>query len=466
MSNVNDKWSCFVLRLERESREYNDGSWYEHFWNEVYEIAEGADRTSRGERILVSGIDGDKIEVSFFDEKTSEEGVKAILSTERPKVTLRHDDERGGCNEFAWVRIDRVTLKLDRIAEDDEERLASIKKKDEMDARWNEAEKLFDSDMEAAFNIWQKLSLEGHPKSTHSVGYCYREGCGTEKDLARAIEYYELAISRGYSSYCGLSWVYNELGDTEKEMDTLERGMMMNDAPSYSRLAEKVLLGEAYSGNTKIVADLAARAFELDKAEGHVLGMCYFNGYFLPVVYPYAKYCFDHSGFDKKTLEKCHYDLPDFWDEIEPIEPSYPDFHVPQSAYRGSFNPEETYNEAMELMYGDPPQEGRARFLLKLAAESGYYKAIRSAFVNDLDGYMGYLKEGAFRYKDRECMEYLAVIYSDVPKYYVGEPSLNNAVQLWNLREKLHKHIPMEGIVQGFYKEFKKKYDEMINNKQ
>ena len=112
MSDIDKKWSGYILRLERETREYNYGSWYEHFWNEVYKIKDGLDKDSRGERIKINELTEDTIAFTFYDEKAST-GIDGVISLAAPKVCLRGESAQGGRNEYAWSRSDYVTLKLE-----------------------------------------------------------------------------------------------------------------------------------------------------------------------------------------------------------------------------------------------------------------------------------------------------------------------------------------------------------------
>lgn len=113
MSETNKIWSDYLLRLERESNEYKYESWYNHFWNEIYEIEEGADKTSRGERIRIDELTEDLIRFTFYDEACSY-GEKGEISFSNPKVCLRSKKEQGGRNEYAWARYDYVYLKLEK----------------------------------------------------------------------------------------------------------------------------------------------------------------------------------------------------------------------------------------------------------------------------------------------------------------------------------------------------------------
>ena len=115
MSNINDKWSDYILRLDRESRKYTYGSQYNHFWNEVYEIKAGADKTSRGERIKINDLTEDTIEFTFYDEKTPQEGISATISLAEPRLCLRGESAQGGSNEYAWSRSDYVIRMLEKV---------------------------------------------------------------------------------------------------------------------------------------------------------------------------------------------------------------------------------------------------------------------------------------------------------------------------------------------------------------
>ena len=112
MSNIIDKWSKYILRLDRETNEYKYGSWYNHYWNEVYDIFEGADQTSRGERIRIDEFTENEIKFTFFDEK-AQRGIEDVISLDKPRVCLRGESEQGGRNEYAWSRSDHVVLMLE-----------------------------------------------------------------------------------------------------------------------------------------------------------------------------------------------------------------------------------------------------------------------------------------------------------------------------------------------------------------
>jgi hypothetical protein len=112
MSNTVD-WSKYVLRLTRETSEYQSGSWYNHSWNEKYQIVEYAETTCRGETIRIDNIEGEVIHITFFDEKTPKYGVYGVVSLQNPKDVLRNEHAQGGSNEFVWERNDCVVLTLE-----------------------------------------------------------------------------------------------------------------------------------------------------------------------------------------------------------------------------------------------------------------------------------------------------------------------------------------------------------------
>ena len=109
---IKQKWSPYVLKLRRDDEEYRYGSWYNHYWNEVYEIEENLDKTSRGERIKINSIVGETINFTFYDEKTPPQGIESSISLSNPSVTVRSSSNSGGNNEFAWSYSDYVKIKI------------------------------------------------------------------------------------------------------------------------------------------------------------------------------------------------------------------------------------------------------------------------------------------------------------------------------------------------------------------
>ena len=107
-------WSKYILRLRRETSEYQGGSWYNHSWNELYTIVEYAETTCRGETIRIDNIDGELIHITFFDEKTPKYGVCCVVSLQEPRYILRSEHAQGGSNEFVWERNDSVVLTLEK----------------------------------------------------------------------------------------------------------------------------------------------------------------------------------------------------------------------------------------------------------------------------------------------------------------------------------------------------------------
>ena len=116
MSDMNKNWADYILRLDRTSSEYTYGDWYNHYWNEVFEIKEGLDQTIRGERIRIDCLTEESIEFTFFDEKASN-GKSGVISFAKPRQCLRSESAQGGRNEYAWSRSDHVVLTLEKKSE-------------------------------------------------------------------------------------------------------------------------------------------------------------------------------------------------------------------------------------------------------------------------------------------------------------------------------------------------------------
>ena len=114
---VNKKWSGYILHLDRETSEYTYGDWYNHYWNEIYDIFKNADQTSRGERIRIDKLTWNEIYFTFFDEK-AQSGIEGVISLKNPRVCLRSESAQGGRNEYAWSRSDHVVLMLEEKSEE------------------------------------------------------------------------------------------------------------------------------------------------------------------------------------------------------------------------------------------------------------------------------------------------------------------------------------------------------------
>lgn len=67
-------------------------------------------------------------------------------------------------------------------------------------------------------------AARGHAKSINNIGNMYEEGLGVEKDYARAMEYYQDSLNRGYDfALTSIAYLYeNRLGvepDLEKAVE-------------------------------------------------------------------------------------------------------------------------------------------------------------------------------------------------------------------------------------------------------
>lgn len=340
------------------------------------------------------------------------------------------------------------------------------REKKNAEALWKKADELFEKNNEAGFTAWLELCEAGNPHSAHSIGLCYYKGSAVEKDLEKAKKYLELAIERGYPSYSLLSFVFDEMDDKEKALETLLRGAKANDAACYATLASKTILGRIYGGNSYVAAYFATRAYELDKNQGYMLGILYLTGTFLPVVYPYAKYCIENDGIDKSTLEECGYEIPDYWDEIEPIKPRYPKFDLTLYRCKDAKDPEQINIEGVELMQGNESDKAKGRAKIELAAGCGYSPAMISAYKYSIKEYESYLRRGAIECGELKCIETLAIINQEkIGSYYKDNPYLEEVVKLWELREKLHGHIEMSNTVKDYYWLFREKHDDMLKKK-
>ena len=335
---------------------------------------------------------------------------------------------------------------------------------EELDTLWDRANVLFEEgDKVGAFESWKRLAEIGHPHSAHSVGYCLRFGEGAEKNVDEAVKYYSTAAKRGYSTsaYAILGMVEEERG--EAEAIELIKGLANEGVGVfYGLLAEKCMCGSIYGGNPKATAFLAARAYELDPESAAYLAMCYMDGVFFPVVYPYAKYCIEVSDLTWEELRDAGKEFPDNWEEIEPIAPKYPRFNLSLESCERLADPTVAFGRAQELIFADEPDEEAAKPYLTEAAEAGYTRAMLYAFMINMDGAIELLERGADEYGDRECIENLAVLFTDTARYVPGDKDFVRAAGYWDMRRRLHPGIGMDELVESYYERFKTRRDRSL----
>ena len=334
----------------------------------------------------------------------------------------------------------------------------------EMEELWQKASEIFDTDNKAGLEAWLDLAERGYARAMHSVAWCFREGLGTEKDIEAAIGYYRRAIEGGYRrSYMGLYGLYNENGRNDEALDVVFEGAKNNDGDCYELLASLCDRGLILNGNTRLTACFATRAFQNKEDCGTMLGLLFLNGTYYPVVYPYAKYCFEKSSFSRAELEESGVSLPDFWDELEPIEPKLPTFDIELDSCEDEINPDELLNEAKPLIFADEPDIETATPIILRAARAGLAEAMYYVYLLDIEGWQEFLVQGADEYGHLGCIEALASLFSENATYQIGNPFLNEALRYWGMRRKLHEHIPMGEELENCYNEHKRKMKGIFN---
>ena len=327
---------------------------------------------------------------------------------------------------------------------------------------WEKASELFDSDSEAGFAAWLELSERGSALASHTVGWCYLYGNGVEKNIDKAIEYYRRSINGGHVSSCdSLYLAYDEAGRRDDAVETLFKGASYNVAGCYDMLARLCADGELFGGNSRVAAYFASRAYELDKSCGGSLFYYYFTGYFFPRVYPYAKYCLEQSGVTKEDYEQVGVVFPDYWDEIEPIPPKYPDFGLTLDSCKDAVDPEALLTEGKKYMFADEPDYPSAIPYVRKAAEAGHSQAMHYLYLMNTDGYEDWLIKGANEYGDVDCICALGYLFSVNAIYREGDICLVNAIRYWGMKERLHSREPLLGLRAEAYEEHKRRLLEM-----
>ncbi|MBE6548412.1 MAG: hypothetical protein E7667_06020 [Ruminococcaceae bacterium] len=332
---------------------------------------------------------------------------------------------------------------------------------------WQRAEELLETDSKAAFEAWLELFRRGYARASNTVGWCYRTGSGVDANLDKAIEYYKLSVDGGYAyAYNGLYWTLKEAGRQDEAINALLCGAGLDDAACFEALAAECGDGNAFGGNSRVAAYLATRAYELDEECGSMLGYYYVTGRFFPVVYSYAKYCFEQSNFTREGLEAINIELPEFWDAVEPVKPQYPDFGLTLDTCEGAVDPEELVRRAEELMFADQPDNEAAKPYIREAVAAGMSRAMYYSYFLDIEGCEDMLINGANKYGDLDCIDLLAKTFSDFATYKIGNIYLTNAIRYWNMRKRLHSSVPMAKGTAEAYERYSDRLDRMLGRKE
>ena len=325
---------------------------------------------------------------------------------------------------------------------------------------WLKASELFDRDNKAGYEAWLELSERGYARATHSVAWCKRFGYGTEKDAAKAEELYRKAIEGGNdNSYSGLITLLQDEGRNDEALAIALDGAKKDSSACYLQLLFICENGIIWGGNPRVLAFLAARTYELNIEAGYMLGIYYMNESYLPKVYTYAKYCIENSSMTKEDLEEAGMEFPDFWDEIEPIKPCYPDFGLTLDTCEEAVNPIPLLDKAKELIFAEKPDYESAKPYALAAAEAGYSEAMYYAYLINVENWQDLLVKGADEYGNLECIEELAMLFVYNATFKIGNPYLNEAVRYWNKRKKLHGHVPMSEKTAEEYRLYQEKLD-------
>ena len=94
--------------------------------------------------------------------------------------------------------------------------------------------------------LYEMMNIDDYNKAKASYIFCgmYLNGEEVEKDIEKAIEYGEFAISHGFDAYEDCADAYMELGLKDKYIDCLERGCRADCKEAKYRLANTYFKGE------------------------------------------------------------------------------------------------------------------------------------------------------------------------------------------------------------------------------
>jgi TPR repeat protein len=120
-----------------------------------------------------------------------------------------------------------------------------------------------------AFKQLHKLAKQGHPTAQHIVGMMYENGIGVEKNLSKAVSYYEKSAMQDFGdAQCTLGRMYQQgnavvVKDAEKARDWLTKAAERNIPEA------EYNLGMMHAKGDGVPQDLAKASQYLQRASAH-----------------------------------------------------------------------------------------------------------------------------------------------------------------------------------------------------
>lgn len=259
---------------------------------------------------------------------------------------------------------------------------------------------------EKSLSMYRESAEAGHPFSCFSLGRCYENGTGVEKDLEKAYEWYRKAATGGdVNAWLALGKMFDT--GTYVDRDPKEAAMWLERAAAKEHPVAMVGLGQKYARGDGVEKDqkrayeLFSRAYEKDKRFGsYVLGEAIGDGIGCEKNYEKALALFRESHenhFPQGTFNYgmmlemglgCEKDEKQGFALIKQAA----DENVPEAMYRIAFHYREGTSEA--------PRDDKIAFgYFKKAADMGYAPAcveVGLYYENGVGVEMS--KEEAFRY--------------------------------------------------------------------
>jgi TPR repeat protein len=120
-----------------------------------------------------------------------------------------------------------------------------------------------------AFKQLHKLAKQGHPTAQHIIGVMYENGIGVEKNLSKAVAYYEKSAMQDFGdAQCTLGRMYQQgnavvVKDAEKARDWLTKAAERNTPEA------EYNLGRMYKNSDGVPQDVAKASQYLQRASAH-----------------------------------------------------------------------------------------------------------------------------------------------------------------------------------------------------
>ena len=137
-------------------------------------------------------------------------------------------------------------------------------------------------DGDKAFHYMKRAADGGEVTAFAELGFYYREGIGTKKDIQKAMKYLKMAMEENMpDGYYWMAEIYEDREDEGKAAEYMLKAAQLGDATAQARVGEYYYDGKGFEKDGALAFKWLSESFKNTGSywwPGYYLGLCYLNG--------------------------------------------------------------------------------------------------------------------------------------------------------------------------------------------